>query len=413
VNQDKLRKEIAAIVRADSTHDEARKALIARAAEADASVLVPANWDEDGSLKETKGVWSSDEQRETYNDTYTALCGAISDAYQGDYEWDYVWVQDFTDDQVIFYAQGELWSVGYTLEPGGMVELQGDPARVRPVTEYVERSAEVERRKRRAEEAKGTLERRHFDASSLEIREADEGITLTGYASVTETPYEVGGFTETIKRGAFKRTLRDDPDVQLLVNHEGLPLARTRSGTLRLSENDRGLFVEADLDAEDPDVQSLVRKMKRGDIDQMSFAFQATAQSWNEDYSERTIKGVSIHRGDVSVVNMAANPAATASLRGVVEFLETRAGKTLSTATMSTLTQVLRLVADADDAVDEAQPLLAELMGVPNPDDDESEPDEDDAERGADENERRLRTLRSKRSREADELYLLKTRKAA
>ena len=38
---------------------------------------------------------------------------------------------------------------------------------------------------------------------------------------------------------------------------------------------------------------------------------------------------------------------------------------------MAILAQVLDLVAAADDAVDAAQPLLADLMGVPNPDDDE------------------------------------------
>ena len=37
----------------------------------------------------------------------------------------------------------------------------------------------------------------------------------------------MGGYTETIARGAFTKTLSERPDVQLLINHEGLPLART------------------------------------------------------------------------------------------------------------------------------------------------------------------------------------------
>jgi len=409
-DEDDLKNAIRAVGRGNADHDAIRKYVIKRAKALGSSDLIPDNWNADGSLKETNGVWSTQEQRETFNDTYTALTGAVCDGYGGDYC--SAWVQDFTDSQVIFYAQGELWADDYSLEDGGAVTLGGEPQRVRPVTEYVPRSAsDAEWRKRRADEAKGTLERRQFDATGMEIREADDGtITLTGYASVTETPYEVGFYTETIKRGAFKRTLREDPDVQLLVNHEGLPLARTKSGTLRLSENDRGLFVEADLDPEDPDVQALVRKMKRGDIDQMSFAFQATAQDWNEDYSERAISSVSIHRGDVSVVNMAANPAATASIstRDIGSLLlEVRAGKTLSTSTMETLSQVLKLVATADDAVDEAQPILADLMGVPNPDADETD---EPAERSADD---RLRVLRARRNRDTDDLYLLRDRKAA
>ena len=74
---------------------------------------------------------------------------------------------------------------------------------------------------------------------------------------------------------------------------------------------------------------------------------------------------------------------------------------------METLSQVLKLVATADDAVDEAQPILADLMGVPNPDADETD---EPAERSADD---RLRVLRARRNRDTDDLYLLRDRKAA
>lgn len=172
----------------------------------------------------------------------------------------------------------------------------------------------VERRKQRLEMLGGTPERRVCMAET-EIREtSDGGLQLTGYASTTETPYEVMDFTETIARGAFKRTLADDPDVVLLVNHEGLPLARTKSGTLTLSEDVRGLRVDAALDRRDPDVQSLVPKMQRGDLTEMSFAFRATQQDWDEPMTNRVIREVSIHRGDVSMVTHGANSATTASV---------------------------------------------------------------------------------------------------
>jgi hypothetical protein len=51
---------------------------------------------------------------------------------------------------------------------------------------------------------------------------------------------------------------------------------------------------------------------------------------------------------------------------------EQRAGATLSAATMEVLQSVLDLIAEADESVDEAMPLLANLMGVPNPDEDKS-----------------------------------------
>lgn len=178
------------------------------------------------------------------------------------------------------------------------------------------------RRGKAADLAKVT-ERRAFTAPGLQVRTVgDGGMRLSGHASVTETPYPVGFYVETIARGAFRRTLSEDPDVQLLLNHGvggQLPLARTRSGTLRLSEDEIGLAVDADLDEDDPEAQRLARSMKRGDIDQMSFAFIVTGEKWNDDFTERRITGLSLNRGDVSVVNQGANAASTATIRAALD----------------------------------------------------------------------------------------------
>jgi HK97 family phage prohead protease len=150
----------------------------------------------------------------------------------------------------------------------------------------------------------------------FELRTASDGsLSLTGVASKTEAWYSMGSYRERIAAGSFKRTLGEKPDVVLLVNHAGTPLARTSSGTMRLSEDQRGLIVEASLDARDPDVKAVEGKMRRGDLKELSFAFEATAQEWNSDHTQRVIKGVNLHRGDVSLVSMAANPSSTATLR--------------------------------------------------------------------------------------------------
>ena len=193
--------------------------------------------------------------------------------------------------------------------------------------------ADLERRRAIAESIDGTIEKRDFTASDVEIRStSDGGLRFTGYASTTETPYTVGDFEETISRGAFKRTLGEQPDTVLLFNHEGFPLARTKSGTLTLSEDARGLRVDADLDPTNPHVQALLSPIKRGDLSEMSFAFRATNQDWNEDYTQRTIREVSIHRGDVSVVTLGANSdtAGSISLRDAVEEFEQRSGRVFS-----------------------------------------------------------------------------------
>jgi len=87
---------------------------------------------------------------------------------------------------------------------------------------------------------------------------------------------------------------------------------------LRLSEDSIGLAFEADLDEQDPESASIIRKLRRGDLDgQMSFAFIVTQEKWNDDYTERRVQQVSLHRGDLSIVNQAANQAAVAALRAL------------------------------------------------------------------------------------------------
>jgi hypothetical protein len=205
----------------------------------------------------------------------------------------------------------------------------------------VERDETVEYRRQRAQDLDGAREVRKFGASDVEIREVSDGtLRFTGYASITERAYEVGDFEETIARGAFKRTLSENPDVVLLLNHDGLPLARTKSGTLTLAEDARGLRVDADLNPNDPDVQRVRPKLERGDVDEMSFAFRATSQEWNEDYSQRRITAATIHKGDVSIVTYGANDASRGGLVGTLrsledELVEMRSGKTFSSKSRS------------------------------------------------------------------------------
>jgi HK97 family phage prohead protease len=190
--------------------------------------------------------------------------------------------------------------------------------------EIADREAADDRGAGKRAQLHNVREVRQYGMSNLEVRddEASDSITFAGYASVFNHDYEVhdafGVFTERLAPGAFTRTLSESPDVMLLVNHEGLPLARTKSGTLRLSEDSIGLRVEAELDPYDPDVRALLPKMRRGDLDEMSFAFRVNGQEWSDDYAERTITEVNLARGDVSIVSFGANPATIAALRAAL-----------------------------------------------------------------------------------------------
>lgn len=170
-------------------------------------------------------------------------------------------------------------------------------------------------------------ERRGIASGQFELRSQGGQLLLTGYASVFNKPYDVYGgpplgWTEEVDPKAFDVTLGARADTHLLINHGGMPLARTKSGTLKLSTDSTGLHVEAGLDPSDPDVQRLVPKMTRRDMDEMSFGFRVKQDEWNEDYTQRRLLEVSLHKGDVSVVNFGANPATSAQLNSASDALE-------------------------------------------------------------------------------------------
>lgn len=157
--------------------------------------------------------------------------------------------------------------------------------------------------------------------SQLVLRESSTGgLAFDGYASITERAYEMwdwyGPYTEVVTAGAFEQTLnRGDLDVPLVLQHDQLRrIARTTNGTLRLSEDDQGLRVLADLDPADLDVTYIAPKLRAGLIDEMSFAFRIEAGQWSPDYSEYRIDRVDIHRGDVAIVGFGANPYTVADL---------------------------------------------------------------------------------------------------
>lgn len=156
-------------------------------------------------------------------------------------------------------------------------------------------------------------EKRFVAFTNLEARQDGEGNNLIGYASVFDSPSEPMPFVEYVRKGAFAKTLNDGADVRLLIDHEGVPLARTKSGTLMLEEDDRGLRVEASLDPMNPDAARVISAMKRGDISQMSFAFRTIKDNWNSDRSVRELKEVQLY--DVSVVTFPAYEETVAEIR--------------------------------------------------------------------------------------------------
>lgn len=158
----------------------------------------------------------------------------------------------------------------------------------------------------------------------LEVRAASDGaVKIGGHAAVFDEEADIGGvFREKIVKGAFKKAINRD-DVVLLVNHGGLPLARTGSRTLTLKEDDTGLRMDAELDASDPDVMAVVPKMKRGDLSHMSFQFRMKdgKEEWDDtgDIPLRTITEFGSIQ-DVSVVTFPAYEGTDVGLRSLDEY---------------------------------------------------------------------------------------------
>lgn len=159
--------------------------------------------------------------------------------------------------------------------------------------------------------------------ASMSVRAPEGGgpLHFHGIASATDTPYEMwdyyGPYTEVVEAGAFTDTLnRADLDVPLVLGHDQLRrIARTTTGTLRLSLTDEGLDVDADLDPADGDVAYIAPKILAGLIDEMSFAFRIESGLWSPDWTQYSITKVDIHRGDVAIVGYGANPYTSAELR--------------------------------------------------------------------------------------------------
>lgn len=154
------------------------------------------------------------------------------------------------------------------------------------------------------------IERRTATVHMLKVEQrANTGPVLRGHAAVFNVlSKNLGGFKEIIQAGAFREAVRLD-DVRALFNHDAsIVLGRNKAGTLRLSEDSRGLAIEISL----PDTQAardLHTLIQRGDISQMSFGFtlRPNGDTWSKDARGQYVRTLrNLRLFDVSVVTFPA-----------------------------------------------------------------------------------------------------------
>jgi HK97 family phage prohead protease len=157
--------------------------------------------------------------------------------------------------------------------------------------------------------------RAHF-VDDMEIRAVGDKMTFKGYAAVFDSDSEPLPFIERIQRGAFARTLKSRNNIRMYVNHnDSQLLASTRSGTLRLQEDSKGLLAEADLPMT-TDGRNMSILLEQRIVDSMSFGFSVPrgGDTWSADGGRRTLTEVRLH--EVSVVTgQPAYAATSASVR--------------------------------------------------------------------------------------------------
>lgn len=191
------------------------------------------------------------------------------------------------------------------------------------------RSAMRGQRERRAQ----AVPRAEFEFRAKPDGTGGTSFEFHGYAATFEQPFEMWDawgdpYDEVLSASACTRTLSNGCDTQFLIGHNegGFALARTKSGTMKLSADSTGLDVYVpSLDGRSPMVQTLASAMERGDMDEMSIGFIATQQEWSKDWMTRRISEINLNRGDVSIVCWAANPNAAGAAMAAVPVSEAAA----------------------------------------------------------------------------------------
>lgn len=171
------------------------------------------------------------------------------------------------------------------------------------------------------------MERRYL-TEQIEFRAAkdDSKATVVGYGAVfnSRSAFLFGEFYEEIADGAFTNALRSSPDIKSMLNHDpNFLLGSTAAGTLRISQDKKGLRYELD-PAETTAGKDTVISISRGDLRGSSFGFRLakSGDRWENRDGEivRTLLDVE-NLLDVSPVAFPAYPATTTDVRSIVEGL--------------------------------------------------------------------------------------------
>lgn len=135
-------------------------------------------------------------------------------------------------------------------------------------------------------------------------------VEIEGYVNAIERDSKplwsrVGQFIERICKGAFKKALKRNDDVHILLNHDwSRDLGSTKQGNLELEEDNIGLRVRACIS--DPEV---VKKARAGELVGWSFGFsdRDVVNSIRDGMPHRAVKDLDL--AEVSILDKRKSPA--------------------------------------------------------------------------------------------------------
>lgn len=146
----------------------------------------------------------------------------------------------------------------------------------------------------------------------LEVRStgnlSHDGKRLTGHAAIFNSETDLGSFVEVIRNGAFRKSLEGGSNIRALYHHEGSALlGTTRSGTLQLREDGKGLAFALQL----PDTshgRDLAILVERGDVAGCSFGFRVRdgGDRWEQRGAQTVRELLDV---DLSEITLTSDPA--------------------------------------------------------------------------------------------------------
>ncbi len=173
---------------------------------------------------------------------------------------------------------------------------------------------------------------RYFNHVEIRADAAGDGMMISGLAAPFDIETLIGrspwGYREIIRRGAFKKTIKEGDPILLWAHNNDYPMARKSTGTLKLRESDEGLEFDATLGKQSWSVDAY-ESIRRGDVRGMSFGFDVVKEKWPEAMKEEADKLplrelLEVRLIEISPVTRPAYPTTEVEARAVIESARSR-----------------------------------------------------------------------------------------